>query len=252
LHGLDFGSKDDGFDKKHCTLRPKDWWLSKFKQYAPEYHVEIVDKEELEKGDLPSSLYDNGGKVKLNIGCGPFTMFHHGWVNIDIGDFVPFANHYKYNFMKWDVKNGLQFNTEAVDFIFASHFLEHLTYEEGLKFLRECRRILKPEGGMRIIVPDAEYLMNQYIDNHLSYYDDINDDCAAISTQAGKLHSLLYTGHASIYDEETLLAILDKVNFNGTKSNLNTTYLEFDEIRKEIIEIGYDLSLFMEARPQIG
>jgi SAM-dependent methyltransferase len=40
-----------------------------------------------------------------------------------------------------------------------SHFLEHLTYSEGLAFLKEVRRVLRHDGIVRIAVPDAALLI---------------------------------------------------------------------------------------------
>jgi predicted SAM-dependent methyltransferase len=30
--------------------------------------------------------------------------------------------------------------------MFSSHFLEHLTFSEGINFLKECHRVMKPRG----------------------------------------------------------------------------------------------------------
>ena len=35
LHGVDFGMNDDGFDKTHCSLHPKEWWQDQFNRHAP-------------------------------------------------------------------------------------------------------------------------------------------------------------------------------------------------------------------------
>ncbi len=45
------------------------------------------------------------------------------------------------------------FEDESVDFIYNSHFLEHLDGFERAKFMDECYRILKPKGKMRCIHP---------------------------------------------------------------------------------------------------
>jgi predicted SAM-dependent methyltransferase len=43
--------------------------------------------------------------------------------------------------------------TESVDAIHSSHFVEHLDGIERMKFFDECHRILKPGGKMRLIHP---------------------------------------------------------------------------------------------------
>ena len=49
------------------------------------------------------------------------------------------------------------------DCVFASHFFEHLTRTEGCHFLKECLRVLKPGGKIRIIVPDLEGAARCYL-----------------------------------------------------------------------------------------
>ena len=73
--------------------------------------------------------------LKLNIGCGKAKL--SGWVNIDI---EPGAD------LVIDVKKGLPFDDNSVDFIYSEHVLEHLIFEEGEGVLREFERCLKGGG----------------------------------------------------------------------------------------------------------
>src|SRR5205814_992975 len=50
----------------------------------------------------------------------------------------------------------------SFDFVFSEHMLEHLSYEEGLACLRECRRVLRPGGRIRIATPSLERLARLY------------------------------------------------------------------------------------------
>lgn len=85
--------------------------------------------------------------MKLHVGSGSSPL--EGWINIDIGaaDGVDYA---------LDVRRGLPF--EDVDFIFAEHFLEHLTLAEGIAFLRECRRVLSADGVLRLSTPNLDWV----------------------------------------------------------------------------------------------
>lgn len=82
--------------------------------------------------------------TKLHIGSGPSPIA--GWVNIDILPY-PGVDHIM------DVRHGLPF--DSVAFIFAEHFLEHLSLGDGLLFLRECRRALRPDGVLRLSTPTS-------------------------------------------------------------------------------------------------
>lgn len=268
LHGVDFGQKDDGWDRTHVTLKSKEWWLNQFGEHAPGYPVEIVDKEELERGAFPEEVLKGDGKVKLNIGSYS-VMFHHGWVNIDTHDLAQFAGANGYKYQRLDVRGGLPYGTGSVDMIFHSHMLEHLTYKEGTQFLKECRRVLKPNTGvMRILVPDAGMLTGLYAnvngDCSVSYgleiFDEINDGCAASPTAVGKLWALMGEGHAACYDAVTLCKMLEDTGFLSMQSQFRKIddpspigegkNIAFSQLSKEVLEMFPCLSLHVCAVPR--
>lgn len=89
---------------------------------------------------------------KLNIGCGE--VHFDGWVNIDI-------NPGKADLV-YDVRNPMPYSNNSVDFIYNEHFIEHLDVRDGLKFLQECYRVLRPGGMLRIATPDLDYIIFRY------------------------------------------------------------------------------------------
>ena len=40
--------------------------------------------------------------------------------------------------------------------------IEHISYDNGVKMLAECRRILKPAGRIRISTPDLAFIVSLY------------------------------------------------------------------------------------------
>lgn len=69
------------------------------------------------------------------------------------------------NIRAYDLSNGLPFENDSMDVVYHSHFLEHLDREVARQFLVEVKRILKPGGIHRIVVPDFELLCRYYIDH---------------------------------------------------------------------------------------
>jgi predicted SAM-dependent methyltransferase len=63
---------------------------------------------------------------------------------------VDFRNFY------YQCGDRLEFEDNTFDFIYSEHFFEHLFLEEAFELLKECHRILKPNGIIRIVVPDAD------------------------------------------------------------------------------------------------
>ena len=260
LHGIDFGDNDNGWDKTHCSLHDRAWWVRKFSEAGLENH-EIVNKEELEKGGFPADVLNGDGKIKLNVGCG-LQMHHHGWVNIDVHDLAKFAEQNLYKYLRHDVRTGLPFQTGSVSLINACHFLQDLTYREGIEFLRECRRVLKPDGAMRLSVPSASDLVDCYYNGFgsdrsrndaLSQYDEINADCSNASSDAEKFWHLLIAGHNSIYDWNNLWTALDNTGFKSECVDFRSTSKEpVKQILKETIDGIPQISLYADAVPKLA
>lgn len=85
--------------------------------------------------------------MKLHIGSGPLALA--GWTNVDVAAYEGVD-------VVLDVRERWPFS--EVEFIFAEHFLEHLTLAEGLAFLRECRRVLRDDGVLRLSTPNLEWV----------------------------------------------------------------------------------------------
>ena len=252
LHGINFGPL--GSDKTRQTIRSREWWQEQFRLYAPGWPVEVVNKDELESGPFPEDVAKGDGKVKLNLGSF-ITMFHHGWTNIDLHDLGQFAQANGFQFKRHDLRQGLPYPTSSVDLIYSSHFLEHLTYEEGLRLLKDCRRVIKANGAMRLIVPDSELLLNMYHhrDARIPKLDDlgeISESCEQAPTALGKLHALLQGGeHKAFYDAETLLGTLEESGFKAFNVDFCHTVNSNagHQILRETLDMSPCLSLYVDA-----
>ena len=61
-----------------------------------------------------------------------------------------------------DVRDPLPFATGSFEAIYASHLLEHLFLADALRLLRECLRVLRPGGTLRLVVPDLRAIVREY------------------------------------------------------------------------------------------
>ena len=93
-------------------------------------------------------------KRMLNLGCG--LSYHPDWVNIDFVD-------HGGKVLAYDLNLGIPYGDDTFDLVYHSHVLEHFTRENGLFFLFECFRVLRPGGLFRIAVPDLEGLVRAYL-----------------------------------------------------------------------------------------
>ena len=132
---------------------------------------------------LSNSTLNTMVKVKLNLGCGPIGI--DSWINYDWGvlavlsKFVFFRqllikigvieNFYDMTWPKIhlvDIRKKFPLEDNSIDFIYCSHVLEHFERWQTIEILKECRRVLKVDGWMRIVIPDLDEMISEYIKNN--------------------------------------------------------------------------------------
>ena len=91
----------------------------------------------------------------LNVGCGD--RYHPAWVNVDLRCTGPAVTLHT-------VTCGLPFANQVFDAVYHSHMLEHLPKRYAPMFIRECFRVLKDGGIIRIVVPDFEQIARLYLE----------------------------------------------------------------------------------------
>jgi SAM-dependent methyltransferase len=92
--------------------------------------------------------------ILANLGCG--ARFHADWINLDLHSAHP-------GVIPCDLSRGVPLADDSCDGVFNSALLEHLRPADAASFIRECQRILKPGGILRIGVPDLENLARTYL-----------------------------------------------------------------------------------------
>ena len=121
--------------------------------------------------------------LKLNLGCG--SIQPTGWTNVDYSlgarlSKIPFYNFINKRIKLFDIgpegiprvwndkiyiynlNERFPWENGSADIIYCSHTLEHFSKQEGLDFLRECHRVLKKDGIIRIVVPDLKSFVEEY------------------------------------------------------------------------------------------
>lgn len=133
---------------------------------------------------------------RLHIGCGQQSI--PGWINID-NQGLPGVD------QVLDVRRGLPF--QDVSSIYAEHFLEHLSLDDGLAFLRECRRILSPDGVLRLSTPNLDWVILTHYHGPTLPEAEARLDCVRINRA---FHGW---GHQFLYNRHMLAAALQSAGF---------------------------------------
>jgi predicted SAM-dependent methyltransferase len=106
----------------------------------------------------------------LNVGCG--SRFNRSWINVDI---QPSDKDVK----ACNILNGLPFDEGHFDAVYNSHVIEHISKPDVVYFLAECFRVLKPDGVLRVVVPDLEQIASLYLQS-LKDMDEGNSESESI------------------------------------------------------------------------
>ena len=137
------------------------------------------------------------GPVRLHVGSGSESL--PGWVNID-SRALPGVDRVL------DVRRGLPFRDVAS--IYAEHFLEHLSLDEGLAFLAECRLALAEAGVLRLSTPNLDWVYATHY-RPLSWTGEVDGirDCMQMN------RAFRGWGHQFLYNRQTLAAAMKGAGF---------------------------------------
>lgn len=118
---------------------------------------------------------------KLHLGCGLNTPT--GWINIDGSLNARMAKYpalrsilqrlrlapekqvqipWNSTILIHDLRKPLPFQTASIEAIYASHVLEHLYLSDAKCLLKDCFRVLRPGGILRMVVPDLRAIIDEY------------------------------------------------------------------------------------------
>lgn len=174
---------------------------------------------------------------KLHIGCGDEAI--EGWVNIDSAPY-PAVD------VVQDVTKVIPF--AACSFLFAEHFIEHLSLADARRFLALCRHALAPEGVLRLTTPNLDWVhATQYRPAAWAGAGDAVADCLRLN------RSFYGWGHRFLYNRDTLTGLLREAGFaavepclRGESRHAELRRLERHEIYEDSPELPH--ILILEAR----
>lgn len=242
------------------------------------------------------------GRYLLNLACG--SRMRRSWNNIDFSPYAHLAHHprlarflriiriisqHRYStllkvdpeIITWDLRRGIPFVDETFDVVYSSHFIEHLDRDAVPNILKECWRVLKHSGTIRIVVPDLLSIVNRYfksvellesrnqsaMKDHEEAIRDLFDQMVRVEAVGSSKESLIVRWiehlcrgdakkqgelHRWMYDKYTLTALLSDIGFKKVKVVTATSsriegWIDFDLDSDEDGRVYKPGSLYVEG-----
>jgi hypothetical protein len=191
--------------------------------------IELLNEIKIARASRDSTRYFKAvqGKrgLKLHLGCG--TDIRDGWVNVDLSlnrlHAKPLPAYNDTLLINHDLRLGLPLEDESCKFIYSSHFLEHLQYQQGLRLLRDCYRALQSGGVFRVALPNIKGVFEAYLREDYDYFTLI-DSLRLITNVDPNTKTLVdyvnyaiyqHGEHKYIYDEDKVILILKKMGYRS-------------------------------------
>ena len=176
------------------------------------------------------------GKVLFHIGCGEINSPE--FINIDARKDKHIHIVTRNIFRLWMIPSN------TADLIYMCHILEHVPRKKLSVVLKEMYRILKPNGKLRLSVPDFDYI--------ISIYNDTNHKIESISLprMGGPDYSEKF--HFEVFNKNYLEKLLRANKFNHVIrwNPLEVEYHDFEDWASKTISFNnkeYLISLNLEA-----
>lgn len=162
----------------------------------------------------------------VHVGCGD--ILAPGWLNIGLfqhsdrpyGEVIQDENGaYVINA---DVADGISrvVKEEAcIEKIYASHFIEHIDFHEGIEFIADCYRVLKPGGILRVSFPDLEIWVKNYYEGRMDFFERykshfLKDRFSIAQTKGQIMMAQIHNwGHCWAYDFESMYQVMESAGF---------------------------------------
>jgi predicted SAM-dependent methyltransferase len=150
-----------------------------------------------------------------------------------------------------DATERFPFDDNTFDYIFTEHMIEHINYQQGRFMLKECYRVLRPGGKIRVVTPDLRFLIELYTEHKT----DIQEKYLAFSRRYFPSDTTINDtlvinnffrdwGHQFIYDEKTLKHVCVEMGFQSIafQKLYESDDINFRNLEKHGLEIGEEFN----------
>lgn len=210
------------------------------KQFLEKLNLILLNLKKLKKYDARSFIGINLGsedatiKEYLGVDGSPLIYIERNkiipkFVKRRIYNHTSSSNHRDYEEFSRNVNSiplihhnmlcGLPFNDEEVSNIYSSHFFEHIKKEDAKQLLKECFRVLKKGGVIRITMPSIKSEIERIKNSITSYHNGDNEPIQKFITAPKIKNNDNFSFHRHIYDFKEFKQILEDIGFKNVTSS---------------------------------
>ena len=125
-----------------------------------------------------------------------------------------------------NIVRGLPLPDGSASGVYASHVLEHLSYDDFWRALENTRKLLKPNGIFRLIVPDLAERARRYLCYLEAGNGNSNDwfmEACDLGTRVRSLRKVFgNSAHLWMWDEPSMRSALERTGFvNARRCSFN-------------------------------
>ena len=152
---------------------------------------------------------------KLQLGAGANNL--KGWLNTDI---IPSGDQ-----VYLDATERFPLPDASFQYVFAEHVVEHITYEQAVGMLQECRRVMAPGAKIRLVTPNLERFLALFnktkTEEQTKYMVEKTKwhEWPTTSDQETYILNMQLRewGHMFVYTPKMLIAALEKTGFRDVR-----------------------------------
>lgn len=209
-------------------------------------------------------LYSNYSATDKFINFGSGAFFHRRWENYD----YPGQSNYYKSIQGVEDKdfNSIDLCSEdliipeldnSVTLIYCSHTLEHLDAKSSLRFIKECYRILKKGGVLRVALPNTknDFYLLRCMMNQFNTLDDVSKNYARdasteilTDSKALDFDDLIEMLRDVSFDSRAFYNALIKrypkmAEFDGSNPDRHVNYWDFDNLIDVMDKVGFEATI---------
>jgi len=178
---------------------------------------------------------------RLNWGCGDH--LGAGWINSDVKDGSGVD-------LVADIRRGLPLSDGSIDYAVSVHALPELSIPEIESALAELLRVLKPEGVLRLALPDFRLSIAAFAEGRADFFKIEHD--AARTFEGRFIRHILWYGYTrTLFTPEFCQELLERAGFVDVSAcSYGVTQSRFAEI--VALDNRRDESFFIEGSKAPG